>query len=61
MKDGRLHLRFDEKLLKAARKVCERRGTTLTAVVTEFLHTLVEQDRLWDKLVRGFTPDADQA
>lgn len=46
MKEGRLHLRLNGLLLKQAKEVARRRGTTLTALVTSHLQQLIEAERV---------------
>ena len=43
-KTGRLHLRLDEKLLKKAKQLADRRGVTLTALMESFLRAAIATD-----------------
>lgn len=52
-KDARLQLRVDAKLKKQAETAAKRRGSNLSAMVTEYLRTVVAQDRIEREVVDG--------
>lgn len=58
MKDDRLQLRVPAKLKKAAGQVARRRGTTVSALVTQYLQNLVEADKI--QKLTGEQHDAEQ-
>jgi predicted HicB family RNase H-like nuclease len=43
-KDGRLQLRVSSKLTSQAKKIAKKRGTTLTALIEEYLVTLIARE-----------------
>ncbi len=44
MKEGRLHLRLNEDLLKAAKVIADKRGVTVTFLVDQYFRCLVDED-----------------
>lgn len=46
MKDARIQLRVDAKLKKQAEAAAKRKGSNLSALVTEYLRHLVDQDHV---------------
>jgi len=44
MKNGRIHMRIDQKLLERAKKLVRRRGITLTQFVEAAFRSALEQE-----------------
>jgi len=44
MKEGRLHLRLNEDLLKAVKMIADKRGVTITFLVDQYFRRLVGED-----------------
>ncbi len=53
MKDARLQLRVPARLKKQAEAAAKRRGSNLSAMVTEYLERLVSQERLAREVSSG--------
>lgn len=58
MKDARLQLRLPAKLKKQAGRVASSRGTTLSAMVTQYLQNVVEADKV--EKMTGRDSDVEQ-
>jgi predicted HicB family RNase H-like nuclease len=59
MKEGRLHMRLDARLLRQAKRMAERQGVSLSALVTLQLRALVEADEI-SRVAKQAAPDAEQ-
>jgi hypothetical protein len=44
MKEGRLHLRLDEVLIRQVREIAKKRGVTLTFLVDQHFRLLVDEE-----------------
>lgn len=45
LKEGRLHVRLDDKLAKDIKEYAKRRGTTLTVLVQQYFIALLDEER----------------
>jgi hypothetical protein len=53
MKEGRIHIRCDEKLANQMRKYAKKKRTTLSAIIEEHFRFLLELEKVSNGLRKG--------